>query len=171
MQLLNNLFKVLLKRKNADMNCYKLTSLVSLWQENVKKSKNFSKLMKIGNIDREILHIFWTTWELQWKFQKRCDFQKRISEKNIKSHKNPVFHSFFRRYILGKTTGGGGVKLTPSPQTFRVKNTFLIQYVRFWILISDFIFLRNIVVSLFTHFSLVQHSINIYIPLSFYLHC
>ena len=125
MQLLNNLFKVLLKRKNADMNCYKLTSLVSLWQENVKKSKNFSKLMKIGNIDREILHIFWTTWELQWKFQKRCDFQKRISEKNIKSHKNPVFHSFFRRYILGKTTGGGGSNWLPLPRRLGLRTPFL----------------------------------------------
>ena len=44
MQLLNNLFKVCSKWKNADIIVYKLTSLVSLWCGNVKKSK---KLIKI----------------------------------------------------------------------------------------------------------------------------
>ena len=44
MQLLNNLFKVCWRWKNADIICYKLTSLVSLQQGNVKKSE---KLMKI----------------------------------------------------------------------------------------------------------------------------
>ena len=43
-QLLKNLFKVCWKWKNADIICYKLTELVSLWQGNVKKSK---KLMEI----------------------------------------------------------------------------------------------------------------------------
>ena len=43
------------KKKNADIICYKLTSLVSSKQGNVKKSR---KSMKIANIDRKILHNF-----------------------------------------------------------------------------------------------------------------
>ena len=42
-----------------------LTSLVSLYQGSVKKSE---KSMKIVNIDRENLHIFWTTWAILMKF-------------------------------------------------------------------------------------------------------
>ena len=33
-----------------------------------KNSKNRGKLMKIANIDREILHIFWTTSGISMKF-------------------------------------------------------------------------------------------------------
>ena len=42
-------------KKNADIICYMLTSLVSLQQGNVKKSK---KLMKIVNIEEENFHSF-----------------------------------------------------------------------------------------------------------------
>ena len=38
--------------------CYKLASLVSLSQENVKKSKNQLKSTEIANFDGERLHIF-----------------------------------------------------------------------------------------------------------------
>ena len=55
MQLLNNLFRLGRKQKNADIICYMLTQLVSLQQRNVKKSE---KLMKIVNIEGENLHIF-----------------------------------------------------------------------------------------------------------------
>ena len=40
MQLLNSLFRVGGKWKNADIICYKLTTLVSLQQGNVKNLKN-----------------------------------------------------------------------------------------------------------------------------------
>ena len=33
-----------------------------------KSPKNWWKLMKKANIDREILHNFWTTWEISMKF-------------------------------------------------------------------------------------------------------
>ena len=33
-----------------------------------KNPKNWGKLMKIANIDREILHNFWTTWGISMKF-------------------------------------------------------------------------------------------------------
>ena len=61
--MLNNLFKVCWMWKNADIICYKLTSLVSLYQ----------KLMKISNTGREIFRNFWTTWEILMKFSgKMC---------------------------------------------------------------------------------------------------
>ena len=47
MQLLNNLFKLCWRWKNADIICYKLMSLVSSEQGNVKKSKKKKKKMKI----------------------------------------------------------------------------------------------------------------------------
>ena len=34
----------------------------------LKNPKNWWKLMKIDNIDREIVHIFWTTWRNSLKF-------------------------------------------------------------------------------------------------------
>ena len=52
----------MLKVKKADFICYMLTTLVSLLQGDVRKNlKSRWKSMKIANIDREILHIFWTT--------------------------------------------------------------------------------------------------------------
>ena len=50
--MLNNLLRVGLKEKSADIICYMLTSLVYLQQGNVKKSEN---LMKIVNIEGEDL--------------------------------------------------------------------------------------------------------------------
>ena len=44
----------MLKVKNVDIICYMMTSLDSLQQGNVKKSK---KSMKIVNIEAENLHI------------------------------------------------------------------------------------------------------------------
>ena len=52
-------------KKHANIICHKLTSLVSLWHGNVKKPK---KSMKIADIVREILHIFWTTKGISIKF-------------------------------------------------------------------------------------------------------
>ena len=57
----------------------------------LKKSK---KLMKIANIDREILHIFWTTWGNSMKFSGKMCF------KIILSLKKPGFHPLIRRYKL-----------------------------------------------------------------------
>ena len=57
--------------------------------------------MKIANIDREGLHIFWMTWEISMKFL------------GNKSHKRAGLHTLFRRYIFGKAPRGV-VKLTPA---------------------------------------------------------
>ena len=54
-KLLNNLFKVGLGLKNADIICNMLSSLVSLQQGNVKKSE---KLIKIINIVEKNIDIF-----------------------------------------------------------------------------------------------------------------
>ena len=80
--------------------CYKLTSLVSLsslWQGNVKKSKNWWILMEIANTGREILHIslhiFLTTWGVSMKFSGRIWLL-------ILNVTKKQFHPLFRRYIF-----------------------------------------------------------------------
>ena len=55
MQLLKSLIKVVDGKKNADLICYTLTSLVSLQHGNVKKSE---KLMKIDIIEKDNLQIY-----------------------------------------------------------------------------------------------------------------
>ena len=40
-----------------------------------KNSKTRGKLMKIANIDREILHISWTTWGNLMKFSRKMCFK------------------------------------------------------------------------------------------------
>ena len=52
MQLLDSLFKAYWKRKNADIICYKLISLVSSNKEMSANPKTRWKSMKIANIDR-----------------------------------------------------------------------------------------------------------------------
>ena len=66
-QILNNLFKLGWGKKNANIICYMLTSLVYLEQANIKKPK----LMKIVHIDAENLHIFQTTWRISMEFSRK----------------------------------------------------------------------------------------------------
>ena len=40
-----------------------------------KNRKNWGKLMKIANIDRDFLHIFWTTWRNSMKFSGKICFE------------------------------------------------------------------------------------------------
>ena len=56
--------------------------------------------MKIANIDREILHNFWTTWRISRKMWLTIILK-------LTTHKKPGFHPLFRRSIFRKTTGGG----------------------------------------------------------------
>ena len=67
-----------------------LTSLVSLQQGNVKKSKKLLKLL--ANFAEEILHIFWQI------------FRKDVTYDSIKIHKKSGFHPFSEKQIFGKTT-------------------------------------------------------------------
>ena len=58
--------------------------------------------MKIANIDREILHMFWATWGILMKFS-----EKDVTCDKTKSHKKPGFQPLFRRCIFRKTRGEG----------------------------------------------------------------
>ena len=64
--------------------------------------------MKIANIDKEFLHILWTTWGNSVKYSGKICFE-------IISHEKPGFHRLFRRYIFQKTTGGGLIWPPPLP--------------------------------------------------------
>ena len=66
--------------------------------------------MKIFNIDGENLHSLGMTMNETFRKDRTYD--------NIKSHEKAEFHHLSRRYILGKTTGGGGEQIDPSPQPF-----------------------------------------------------
>ena len=103
--MLNNLFKVSWKWKNADIIIwYKLTLLVSLYQGNVKKS---IKLMKIDENRK-----YWqrNSSKLLNDLKNFNEvFRKDVTYDNTKIHKKPAFHPLFRRHIFRKTTGGGQV--------------------------------------------------------------
>ena len=86
-----------------------LRSLVSLWQGNVEK---FEKLMKIININREILNGLRKFNEI---------FRKDLTYDNTKSHKKPGLHPLFRRYIFGKSTECWGSIDLPLLSLLRVK--------------------------------------------------
>ena len=117
--MLNNLFKVCWEWKNADIICYKLTSLVSLQQGNVKKSK------KLRKIDENSYYWQRVSSYLLNDLRKFIEiFRKDVFLDNIKGHKKPEFYPLFRRYIFWKATGGGESNWPPS--RFRVKIIFLI---------------------------------------------
>ena len=67
-----------------------------------KNLKNREKLMKIANIGREILHIFWTTWGNSMKVSGKMCF------KIILSHKKPGLHPLFFRNPPGEGGQIGG---------------------------------------------------------------
>ena len=83
-----------------------------------KNPKNREKLMKIANIDKKILHIFWTTLRNSMKFSGRMCF-KII----LKVPKKQGVHPLFRKYNFRKTTGASNWA-PPPPSCFRV-NTLL----------------------------------------------
>ena len=110
--MLNNLFKVSWRQKNAGIICYMLTSLACLQQENVKKSR---KLMKLANIDEENLHIFLATWGTLMKFS-----EKMCLIIILKVTKKQGFTSSVENTVLKKPQGGDQID---SPSLFRVKKT------------------------------------------------
>ena len=68
--------------------------------------------MKIANIDREILHIFWTTWGTSMKIWGKMW---------LKSHEKPGFQPPFRSVDDKRTL----------PNRFRVKGYFQNTYFQF----------------------------------------
>ena len=77
-----------------------LTSLVSLQQGNVKKSKKLLKIL--ANFAEQNLHIFWQI------------FRKDVTYDSIKIHKKSGFHPFSERLIFGKTK----TSIWPPPPLF-----------------------------------------------------
>ena len=73
-----------------------------------KNPKNWGKLMKIANIDREFLHIFWTTWGNSMKFSgKMC--LKII----LKVTKKQGFNLSLEDAFFEKPQGGRGDQTDP----------------------------------------------------------
>ena len=66
--------------------------------------------MKIANIDREILHYFWTTWGISMKFS-----GKMYLMIILKVTKNQGFNLGLEDTIFKKPQRQGGVKLPPPP--------------------------------------------------------
>ena len=80
-----------------------------------KNLKNWEKLMKIANIDREFLHIFWTTWENSMKFSGKMCFKI-----TLKVTRNQGFTISLEDIFFEKPQRGGEGSIWPSPSRFRV---------------------------------------------------
>ena len=75
-----------------------------------KKIKNSGKLMKIANIDidRELPHIFWTTWRNSMKFSGKMCFKIMLKFIKNQGFTHPLEDTFFEK-------PQEGVKLPPPP--------------------------------------------------------
>ena len=127
MQVLNNLFKVGWRWKNASIICYILMSLVYLQQENVKKYK---KLMKLPNLDEQNHDIFRTTWGNLMTFSgKMCLIII------LKVTKKQGLSSSVENKVLKKLQGQSN--WSPSPSLFRVNPKNMFHQVRTLVCFSD----------------------------------
>ena len=70
--------------------------------------------MKIANIDRQILHIFWTTWGILTKFSGKMSL--KIILNVTKNQSFTFFHPPPR----------------PSPKHYNIEALFLEKYIRKW---------------------------------------
>ena len=62
-------------------------------------------MIKIADIDREVLDIFWTTWGISMKLLGKMWLTIIIQIYiYIKKTKTPGFHLVFKRYIFRKST-------------------------------------------------------------------
>ena len=107
--------------------------------------------MKIANIVKESLRIFWTTYEISMKLSGMMWPYDNIKSKKIKSHKKTGIHYLFSRFIKKKTTGG--VKLSPS--LLRIKNISI----SLWLISTrdlNCIYLQNVKPVTFTYINIVQ---------------
>ena len=74
--------------------------------------KNSNFLMKIANIDREFIHIFWTTWRKSMKFSGKVCF-KII----LKVTKNQSFTLSLEDTFFKKPQSGSNWPPTPPPSS------------------------------------------------------
>ena len=72
--------------------------------------------MKIGNIDRKFIHIFWTTWRNSMKFSGKMCF-KII----LKVTKNQGFTLSVEDTFFEKPQDGGGKLTLPLPAVLGLK--------------------------------------------------
>ena len=56
--------------------------------------------MKVSNIEREIIHIFWASWGISMEFS-----EKDVTYDNIKSHKKQRFTISLEDIFLEKPQG------------------------------------------------------------------
>ena len=88
-------------------------SLASLWQGN---DKNFKKSMKIANVDREILGIFWTTWGIPMKFSGKMWLMIILKVIKNQDFTLSLEDTFFEK----NTEKGGQTELPPLPAILRL---------------------------------------------------
>ena len=86
-----------------------------------KNPKNRWKLIKLANIDRESLHIFWTIWGISMKFSGKMWLIIILKITKNQGFTLSLEDAFF---IKSQERMGGWVKLTPSSR-FRVKMKFI----------------------------------------------
>ena len=77
-----------------------------------KNPQNWEKLMKIANIDREFLHIFWTTWENSMKFSGKMCFKIILKVTKNQGSTLSMEDTFFKKLPMG---GGSIWPLLPFP--------------------------------------------------------
>ena len=85
-----------------------------------KNLKNWQKLMKIANIDREFLPIFWRTWGNSIKFSEKMCFEIILKVTKTRDFTLPLEDTFFQKTTRG-AGGGGGLIWPAPPRHIRVK--------------------------------------------------
>ena len=116
-----------------------------------KNPKNWGKLIKIANIDREFLHIFWTTWGNSMKFSGKMCF-----EIILKVTKNQSFTLSLEDTFFEKPPGGGGwCQFDSLPRSIMVKKETLAQVLscEFWEILKKIFFIEHL-----DHFSHVHNA-------------
>ena len=80
-----------------------------------RNPKNWGKLMKIANVDREILHIFWTTCGNSMKFSGKMCFKIILKVTKNQGSTLSIEDTFFEKPQRDQLD-------PPPPRHFRVKN-------------------------------------------------
>ena len=125
LQLLNNLFKVCYKSKNADIICYELTLLVFFARSKCQKFQKWK--MKIAW--QKNFHDFWTTWGISMKFSRKMQLMVILKVTKNQGFILPLKDIFWKTKGVSK-----GLELVRSLQHW-VKNIlemFAIQHTSIW---------------------------------------
>ena len=64
--------------------------------------------MKIANIDRQIFHMFWTTWGNSMKFPEKMYFKIILKVTKNQGFTLSLEDTFFEKPLGGREGGGGG---------------------------------------------------------------